>query len=139
MLASCSRTGNRGHAGGASFDLRGERTGILRGRWPPEQVEALQKRLRERGVAIRRVPVVARIPHEHDAPHCDEVTRLAASLTRRAPRIPYISNVTGMRHHRRRGHRSRLLGAAPCQPVRFSAGLNALSSRALLEVGPARP
>ncbi|WP_394821758.1 FkbM family methyltransferase [Pendulispora albinea] len=106
---------------------------------PPEEVDSLQKRLRERGTAVRRVQSSHAFHTKMMTPIADPVTRLVAGFTRHPPRIPYVSNVTGAPITAAEATDPAYWAKHLCQPVRFAEGLSALATltaRTLLEVGP---
>ncbi|HVH45117.1 MAG TPA: FkbM family methyltransferase [Labilithrix sp.] len=106
---------------------------------PPEEIDAFEKELANRAVTIRRVQTSHAFHSPMMAPIADEVTAIARSYPRKAPSIPFVSNVTG-----------RLMTAAEAtdpaywaehlrSPVRFGDGLRTLASRselAFVESGP---
>ncbi|HYG63481.1 MAG TPA: condensation domain-containing protein, partial [Thermoanaerobaculia bacterium] len=106
---------------------------------PEEAVASLERRLQQEGVPSRRLPTTHAFHSRSMEPVAPALERLARGVRLSAPRVPYVSNVTGtwitaaeatdpaywVRHLR--------------QPVRFAEGLAALwknPSRLLLEVGP---
>jgi amino acid adenylation domain-containing protein len=106
---------------------------------PMEAVDAFEKQLGEEGVAVRRLPTThafhSRMMEPIRAALAEEVGRLRLS----APRIPYLSNVTGTwitaEEATDPGYWTRHL----CEPVRFGQAVEGLWSeagRVLLEVGP---
>ncbi|WP_394839095.1 amino acid adenylation domain-containing protein [Pendulispora rubella] len=103
---------------------------------PPEAVDDLQKQLRQRAVASRRVQSSYAFHTKMMEPIAEGITRLVASFTRRPPQIPYVSNVTGALITDIEATDPAYWGKHLCRPVRFADGLGALASRTLLEVGP---
>jgi acyl transferase domain-containing protein len=106
---------------------------------PEEEVAALERRLAERGVPGRRLPTTHAFHSRAMAPIAPALERLARGVRLAAPRIPYLSNVSGgwisPAEATDPGYWARHL----LRPVRFAAGVAALwqnPARVLLEVGP---
>jgi acyl transferase domain-containing protein len=101
-------------------------------------VAALEARLAERGVVSRRLATTHAFHSDLLAPAAEELTRLAGECSLAAPRIPYVSNVSGTwvqaADARDPGYWARHM----CAPVRFADGVGELlrERRVLLEVGP---
>jgi phthiocerol/phenolphthiocerol synthesis type-I polyketide synthase E len=106
---------------------------------PVAPVEALEAHLRERGLACRRLPVRRALHSSMMEPILEPFARLIEGVRMKAPKLPYVTGVTGtwvtpaqatspehwVRHLR--------------QTVRFSEGIATLwqdPSTALVEVGP---
>ena len=103
---------------------------------PPEEIDALQKQLRERRASFRRVQSSHAFHSKMMEPIAEQVTRLVEGLELHAPQIPYVSNVTGALITAAEATDPAYWAKHLCRPVLFSTGLGALTSRALLEVGP---
>jgi acyl transferase domain-containing protein/acyl-CoA synthetase (AMP-forming)/AMP-acid ligase II/acyl carrier protein len=104
-----------------------------------EAVAALQVRLEAEGVHCRKLP----LPH---AAHCELVEpmmggleAIAATFAWQAPRLPYLSNVTGTWITEEEVTNPHYWARHLRQPVRFAAGLDALyglPNPLLVEAGP---
>ncbi|HEX5715372.1 MAG TPA: SDR family NAD(P)-dependent oxidoreductase [Thermoanaerobaculia bacterium] len=112
-------------------------TCILAG--PSEAVEALQRRLDERGAAWQRL----RTSHAFHSPMMEPVreslVRRMEALELKPPAIPYLSNVTGGWIAPEQATDPRYWGEHLCAPVRFGDGIAELLAdpdRVFLEVGP---
>ncbi|HEY2736862.1 MAG TPA: KR domain-containing protein, partial [Thermoanaerobaculia bacterium] len=112
---------------------------------PEAAATAFARRLAERGIACRRLRTSHAFHSPMMRPAAAELTRLAASLTLKAPRIPFISNVTGTWITDREATDPAYWAEHLCLPVRFASGLATLASgsergdddaQLLLEVGP---
>jgi len=106
---------------------------------PEEAVAELEGRLRERGATCLRLTTTHAFHTPMMRPAVDELTRLAGTVETGAPKIPYISNVTGTwitaADLQDPGYWARHM----VQPVRFAEGLAELlrdPDRAMVEVGP---
>ncbi len=106
---------------------------------PEEAVAELEGRLKERGVTCLRLTTTHAFHTPMMRPAMDELTKLAGTVKAGAPRIPYISNVTGTwitaADLQDPGYWARHMA----QPVRFAEGLTELlrdPDRAMVEVGP---
>lgn len=104
-----------------------------------EAVADLEKRLGERGVTCLRLTTTHAFHTPMMRAAMDELTRLAGTVETRAPRIPYVSNVTGAwiaaADLQDPGYWARHM----VQPVRFAEGLAELlrdPDRVMVEVGP---
>jgi len=108
---------------------------------PSDAIAALEERLTARGIGHRRLRTSHAFHSAMVEPILDE---LAAEVARRrpaAPRIPWLSNVTGDWITAGEATDPRYWARHLRRPVRFSAGLERLleePGRALLEVGPGR-
>jgi phthiocerol/phenolphthiocerol synthesis type-I polyketide synthase E len=106
---------------------------------PVDAVEGLQARLQARGVAHRAL-------HTSHAFHSEMMDPILAPFTERvrrvklsAPRIPYLSNVTGTWVTAQEATNPAAWANHLRSPVRFASALQTLSSNhVLLEVGPGR-
>ncbi|WP_394836553.1 FkbM family methyltransferase [Pendulispora rubella] len=106
---------------------------------PPEEVEALERRLATDGVASRRVKSSHAFHSRMMEPIAEQVTQLAKGYTLKAPRIPYVSNVTGAFITEAEATDPSYFARHLCQPVRFFEGISQLldgAERILLESGP---
>ncbi|MER6119405.1 FkbM family methyltransferase [Streptomyces sp. NPDC001743] len=104
---------------------------------PEPAVEALAQGLTEQGVVHRRVQSTHAFHSSMMDPIADEVTELARTLTLNAPRIPYISNVSGRLITDQEATDPGYWGRHLVSTVRFADGLNALGAAdLLLETGP---
>jgi amino acid adenylation domain-containing protein len=108
---------------------------------PEEAASAFARRLAERGVACRRLRTGHAFHSPMMRPAAAELTRLAAGLELRVPRIPFVSNVTGTWITEREATDPGYWAEHLCRPVQFAAGLGVLQgqqgqSLVLVEVGP---
>ncbi|WP_394846907.1 FkbM family methyltransferase [Pendulispora brunnea] len=105
---------------------------------PPEEVEALERRLATDGVASRRVKSSHAFHSHMMEPIAEQVTQLAKGYALKAPRIPYVSNVTGAFITAAEATDPSYFAKHLCQPVRFYDGISQLLGveRILLESGP---
>ncbi|WP_369268501.1 acyltransferase domain-containing protein, partial [Streptomyces harbinensis] len=106
---------------------------------PVDAVAAFEERLRAERVAFMRIATDRAMHHPLLAERAAELEALVASLPRHAPRVPYVSNVTGdwitEEEARDPGYWARHL----CGTVRFAEGVRRLADgrpRVLLEAGP---
>nr|AAK19884.1 putative methoxymalonyl-CoA synthase [Sorangium cellulosum] len=103
---------------------------------PVEEVQRLEARLLDRRVTLRRVQSSHAFHSRMMEPIAERVTRIVAGFTRRPPRTPYVSNVTGALITAAEATDPAYWAIHLCRPVRFADGLRALGSEVLLEVGP---
>ncbi|MFJ9693766.1 FkbM family methyltransferase [Kitasatospora sp. NPDC101183] len=104
---------------------------------PAEDVEALQERLRGEGVVVRPVRSTHAFHSAMMRPLVEQVTALAEGLTLSAPRIPYVSNVTGTWITDAQATDPGYWAQHLISPVRFADGLREFGAeRTLLEAGP---
>jgi len=106
---------------------------------PPAGVAALETELAAAGIACRRLATAHAFHSAAMAGLAGELTALAATLERKAPAIPYVSNVTGTWITAAEATDPAYWARHLVSPVRFAEGLGALlaeGDRALLEVGP---
>ena len=106
---------------------------------PPEEIEALERRLTQQGVASRRLQASHAFHSMMMDPIVEPFTRLARMVTLKQPAIPYISNVTGTWITSAQAADPAYWGQHLRQPVRFAAGVRELwtaPGRILLELGP---
>ncbi|HKV11036.1 MAG TPA: amino acid adenylation domain-containing protein, partial [Thermoanaerobaculia bacterium] len=102
-------------------------------------IEALKERLAGEGVPTRRLPTTHAFHSHRMEPVAPALSRLARGLRLSAPKIPYVSNVTGTWITAKEATDPESWARHLCQPVRFGEGLAALwqnPDRVLLEVGP---
>lgn len=106
---------------------------------PAEAVDRLCRRVEERGLGWRMLPT----SHAFHSPMMDPIeapfTRLVLETERKAPRIPYVSNVTGTWITAQEVADERYWFRHLRQGVRFADGIETLcqeSPLVLLEVGP---
>ena len=102
-------------------------------------IEALKDRLAGEGVPSRRLPTTHAFHSHRMEPVAPALSRLARGLRLQAPKIPYISNVTGTWITAKEATDLEYWARHLCQPVRFGDGLAALwqnPDRVLLEAGP---
>jgi len=106
---------------------------------PHEAVTALEQRLQRDGAVSRRVQSSHAFHSKMMEPIAEQVTRLAAALPRRAPAIPYVSNVTGALITAEQALDPSYFSAHLCRPVQFASGIRLLWQRpehVFVEVGP---
>ncbi|MGW3991333.1 FkbM family methyltransferase [Streptomyces sp. NPDC004830] len=104
---------------------------------PVAAVEGLQELLDGRGVVCRRVRSTHAFHSAMMEPVAGPLTELARTLTLNAPRIPYISNVTGEPITDEQATDPGYWARHLLSPVRFATGLRHLADTALLvEAGP---
>ncbi|WTR28426.1 FkbM family methyltransferase (plasmid) [Streptomyces canus] len=104
---------------------------------PVADVEALELTLTERGVVNRRVQTTHAFHSSMMEPIADRVTELARTFTLNAPRIPYISNVTGRPVTDEQATDPGYWARHLVSTVRFADGLRSLGEgNLLLEAGP---
>jgi amino acid adenylation domain-containing protein len=102
-------------------------------------VSELEGELAERGIVSRRLRTSHAFHSRLMEPVAERLVESVRRLSLKAPRIPYLSNVTGTWITHQEATDPEYWGRHLCQPVRFSAGLSELlvePDRFLLEVGP---
>ncbi|HTQ81522.1 MAG TPA: type I polyketide synthase, partial [Thermoanaerobaculia bacterium] len=101
-------------------------------------VAELERELAQKGIASRLLRTTHAFHSPHMEPVAERLVEAARRLTLRAPRIPYISNVTGTWVTSREATDPEYWGRHLCQAVQFAAGVGELlkDSHFLLEVGP---
>jgi amino acid adenylation domain-containing protein len=102
-------------------------------------VAGLEEELGRRGVVSRRLRTGHPFHSRLMEPVAERLVEIVRGATLRAPRIPYLSNVTGAWITAREATDPEYWGRHLCAPVRFTAGLDKLfqePGRFLLEVGP---
>lgn len=106
---------------------------------PEEAVTELDRRLAARGVTCLRVTTTHAFHTSMMEPAAAALTELAGNLTVGAPKIPFISNVTGTWITAAELQDPSYWARHMVQPVRFAEGLAELlrdADRAMVEVGP---
>lgn len=106
---------------------------------PVPSIERTEKRLLASDVACRRVETTHAFHSQMLKPLADKVTELARSVKLHAPRIPYLSNVTGTWITDEQATDPSYWAQHMCQTVRFADGVGHLLEKTdclLLEVGP---
>jgi phthiocerol/phenolphthiocerol synthesis type-I polyketide synthase E len=106
---------------------------------PADEVEALENRLSKEGTTCRRLQVNLAAHSWMMEGGMEPLVEAVASTRRQAPRIPYVSNVTGTWITPEEARDPRYYARHLRQTVRFEEGLRAILERpnlALVEVGP---
>jgi acyl transferase domain-containing protein len=106
---------------------------------PPEDVDALEKRLLAEGALARRVQTSHAFHSRMMEPMVGRMTQLLAHYKLAPPRIPYVSNVTGAQITAAEAMDPGYFAAHMCRPVRFSDGLATLMQtphNIYMEAGP---
>ncbi|HEY2291007.1 MAG TPA: beta-ketoacyl synthase N-terminal-like domain-containing protein [Thermoanaerobaculia bacterium] len=104
-----------------------------------EAVADLEGRLKERGATCLRLTTTHAFHTPMMRPAVDELTKLAGTVATGAPKIPYISNVTGTWITAADLQDPGYWALHMVQPVRFAEGLSELlrdPDRVMVEVGP---
>lgn len=104
-----------------------------------DAVAGLERRLGDDGVLSRRLPAARAYHSAMMQPVAARFAEAVATVRRRPPRIPFISNVTGAAITAAEATDPAYWGRHLCSPVRFAQGVQALCAggrRVLLEVGP---
>ncbi|MGJ7611901.1 MULTISPECIES: SDR family NAD(P)-dependent oxidoreductase [unclassified Variovorax] len=117
--------------------INGEQLCVLAG--PLQAIEAAEQRLFARGLMPRRLHVAIASHSAMTEAIVAELQQVVASVPRHAPRIPFISNVTGLPITAEQVVDPVYWGLHLRSTVRFADGLSALlgtAGRVLLEVGP---
>ncbi len=102
-------------------------------------VSALAARLGERGIACRRLPTNHAFHSAMMEPLAAPFASFLSTIALKAPRLPYVTNVTGTWVTASEATDPEHWVRHLCGPVRFAAGLAALGrepATCLLEVGP---
>ena len=105
----------------------------------PDAVADLARRLEERGDVARRLETTHAFHSPMMSPVVAAFRQRVARANLRAPRIPFVSNVTGTWITAGQATDPGYWADHLCRPVRFAAGvaqLGADAARALVEVGP---
>jgi acyl transferase domain-containing protein len=108
---------------------------------PAEAVARLEGRLATQGAAVQRLHTSHAFHSEMMDPILAPFTESVRGVARQAPRIPYVSNLTGSWVTAAEATDPRYWGRHLREPVRFAQGLRELMKepeRVLLEVGPGR-
>jgi acyl transferase domain-containing protein len=102
-------------------------------------IEEMERVLEARGVISRRVATTRPFHSRQMSPAADEMARLVAAVPRRAPSIPFLSNVTGDWITPEEATDPAYWARHLCSTVRFADGVGRLLDEprtVLLEVGP---
>jgi acyl transferase domain-containing protein/NAD(P)-dependent dehydrogenase (short-subunit alcohol dehydrogenase family)/acyl carrier protein len=105
----------------------------------PGAAAALEEEMKRRGYLTLRLPVEKAIHSQMVEPILKEFQQMITGITRRKPRIPYISNVTGTRITERQAGDPGYWADHLRKTVRFSKGMEKLvkdPGTVLVEVGP---
>ena len=116
--------------------VNGEHLSVVSG--PREEVSGLAERLRAEGIACSELATTHAFHSRMMAPAAETLAALVRRLRPAAPRIPYLSNVTGTWIRAEEVRDPEYWTRHLCGTVRFAEGLRALweePSRVLLEVG----
>ncbi|GHO60131.1 polyketide synthase [Ktedonobacter robiniae] len=108
---------------------------------PFDAVEQLERKLQERDILCRRLHTSHAFHSQMMDPMLERFTAEVRKIHLRAPKIPYISNVTGTWITNQEATRPEYWAQHLRQTVRFADGLQTLlqsSARVLLELGPGR-
>ncbi|WP_394842002.1 FkbM family methyltransferase [Pendulispora brunnea] len=119
--------------------VNGESLCVLAG--TTHAIEAAQARLNGSQQPAVRISTTHAFHSRMMDPAADEFRKLLEGCSLRAPRIPYISNVTGTWVTAAQATNPAYWVEHLCKPVRFAAGLEVLRhapGRVFLEVGPGR-
>lgn len=102
-------------------------------------VAAFEARLEREGIGLQRLHTSHAFHSRTMAPAAEQFVREVARVGLGAPQLPYVSNVTGTWIQPTEATNSEYWGEHLRRPVRFSAGLELLTtehSRSFIEVGP---
>ena len=108
---------------------------------PTDRIEALEAELTGKNIRASRLHTSHAFHSAMMAPIVERFTALVARVPKQAPRVPFVSNVTGTWISDAEAIDPAYWGRHLRQPVRFADGLGTLlqdSRRVLLEVGPGR-
>ncbi len=108
---------------------------------PPPAVAAFEEHLAAAGCASRRLRTTHAFHSRMMLPAAERLTELARRVELKAPRIPYLSNVTGTWITAAQATDPGYWAEHLCRPVRFGAAVAELwrePEQALLEIGPGR-
>jgi len=117
--------------------INGERLCVLSG--PLEAIEAAEQALRERDISPRRLHIAIASHSAMTEPVLGELERVISSVPRKAPRMAFISSLTGRPITPEQATSPAYWAAHLRGTVRFADGLSELfrvPGRVLLEVGP---
>ncbi|MGZ4134567.1 MAG: SDR family oxidoreductase, partial [Tumebacillaceae bacterium] len=104
-----------------------------------EAINELEAKLKEQGVACSRVQTTHAFHSPMMEPIRESFVELVGSFTRKAPKVPFVSNVTGTWVKAEEVTDPTYWGKHLCQTVRFADGVRVLSEDTnllYLEVGP---
>ncbi len=102
-------------------------------------ISEVEKQLTARGIACHRLPTTHALHSPMMAPISESLVREMEAFSLQAPKIPYLSNVTGEWMQVADATDPRYWSKHLCQTVQFSSGVAALlklPNQVLLEVGP---
>ncbi|HXQ70877.1 MAG TPA: amino acid adenylation domain-containing protein, partial [Pyrinomonadaceae bacterium] len=102
-------------------------------------VDECERKLLSKGLACRRLPTSHPFHSQLLSPIADQFTGLVSQVKLKAPKIPYISNLTGTWITATEIQDPNYWAKHMCQTVRFATGLGELwkePRRIMLEVGP---
>ena len=108
---------------------------------PPAEVARFEERLAAEGLALQRLPTTHAFHSPMMQAAAEPFARRVAEVSMRAPKIPYISNVTGDWIRPEEATDPDYWVRHMCETVRFTEGLEKLledSRTVFLEVGPGR-
>ena len=108
---------------------------------PLAAIEALEEELRGEGLDVRRLAISGAAHSTMVEPLMEPLTRRAATMDLRAPRVPLVSNVTGDWMQDTDARDPSYWGRHVRRTVRFADGLGALlvdPDHVFIEVGPGR-
>lgn len=117
--------------------VNGERLCVLAG--PPDAVDRAELQLRARELPVRRLHVAVAFHSRLVDEAVDAMAQLVAAVPRHAPRIPFISNLSGRAITAQEATSPAYWGRHLRGTVRFADGLGdifAKPGRVVLEVGP---
>ncbi|HET9226766.1 MAG TPA: thioester reductase domain-containing protein, partial [Thermoanaerobaculia bacterium] len=117
--------------------VNGPNLSVLSG--PVSEVDELEKQLTEKGIACRRLPTTHAFHSSMMEPIRERLVRMVREIPRNAPRVPFLSNLTGTWITAAEATDPEYWGRHLCQPVRFGDALAELRkdpARILLEIGP---
>ncbi|WP_342381798.1 amino acid adenylation domain-containing protein [Myxococcus stipitatus] len=106
---------------------------------PSDEVEALERELMARGVGVLRLPAGHAFHSAAVEPLMEELSRVVSKLRLSAPRVPYVSSVTGTWIRPEEAMDPAYWARQMRAPVRFGDGLETLKAAGIavfLEVGP---
>jgi acyl transferase domain-containing protein len=106
---------------------------------PDIAIAELESKLNETGVVCRRLRATHAFHSSMMKPIASQFTELVRSIKLNAPKIPFISNLTGRWITDEQATSPDYWAAHMCESVRFSDGVNELCKdpqRVLLEIGP---
>ncbi|GEN09771.1 non-ribosomal peptide synthase domain TIGR01720/amino acid adenylation domain-containing protein/natural product biosynthesis luciferase-like monooxygenase domain-containing protein [Myxococcus fulvus] len=106
---------------------------------PTSEVEALEQELLVRGIAVMRLPAGHAFHSVAVEPLMDELKKVVSGLRLSAPRVPYVSSVTGTWIRPEEATDPAYWARQMRAPVRFADGMETLKQDGVavfLEVGP---